>query len=177
MSARPERFASGRSPLPARARNSWLLHSGLIHSAAEIRTLSDGERTSGEAAGCTDPTRLSPTETWAAQDFRSAKALFVPSLKRDIVPPIACTRPPAGGSHGNPHPTARIHIHTGRRSSCVAARGAGAAAGNAGDRISRRRFARQLRASSGRFPLGHSDGGHPIKVGWREIIREHIRTL
>ena len=28
------------------------------------------------------------------------------------------------GSHGNPHPTARIHIHTGRRSSCVAARGA-----------------------------------------------------
>jgi hypothetical protein len=22
-----------------------------------------------------------PTETWAAQDFRSAKALFVPSLK------------------------------------------------------------------------------------------------
>ena len=30
-----------------------------------------------------------PTETWAAQDFRSAKALFVPSLKRDIVPSIA----------------------------------------------------------------------------------------
>ena len=27
----------------------------------------------------------------AAQDFRSAKALFVPSLKRDIVPSIACT--------------------------------------------------------------------------------------
>ena len=39
------------------------------------------------------------------------------------------------GSHGNPHPTARIHIHTGRRSSCVAARGARAAAGDAGDRI------------------------------------------
>src|SRR6266705_3510529 len=38
-----------------------------------------------------------PTETWAAQDFRSAKALFVPSLKRDIVPSIACTQPPAGG--------------------------------------------------------------------------------
>jgi hypothetical protein len=29
-----------------------------------------------------------PTETWAAQDFRGAKALFVPSLKRDIVPSI-----------------------------------------------------------------------------------------
>ena len=40
---------------------------------------------------------IDPTETWAAQDFRSAKALFVPSLKRDIVPSIACTRPPAGG--------------------------------------------------------------------------------
>jgi ABC-type uncharacterized transport system substrate-binding protein len=26
-----------------------------------------------------------PTETWAARDFRSAKASFVPSLKRDIV--------------------------------------------------------------------------------------------
>jgi ABC-type uncharacterized transport system substrate-binding protein len=38
-----------------------------------------------------------PTETWAAQDFRSAKAWFVPSLKRDIVPSLACTRPPAGG--------------------------------------------------------------------------------
>ena len=36
-------------------------------------------------------------------------------------------------SHGNPHPTARIHIHTGRRSSCVAAGGASAAAGDAGD--------------------------------------------
>jgi len=32
-------------------------------------------------------TESDPTETWAAQDFRSAKALFVPSLRRDIVPP------------------------------------------------------------------------------------------
>ena len=32
-----------------------------------------------------------PTETWAAEDFRSAKASFVPSLKRDIIPFIACT--------------------------------------------------------------------------------------
>jgi putative ABC transport system substrate-binding protein len=44
-------------------------------------------------------------------------------------------------------------------------------------RFSRRRCARQLRALSGRFPLGPSYGGHPIKVGRREIIREHIRTL
>jgi hypothetical protein len=32
---------------------------------------------------------IDPSATWAAQDFRSAKALFVPSLKRDIVPSIA----------------------------------------------------------------------------------------
>src|SRR5262245_24797558 len=38
-----------------------------------------------------------PFETCAAQGFRSAKALFAPSLKRDIVPSIACTQPPAGG--------------------------------------------------------------------------------
>jgi hypothetical protein len=38
-----------------------------------------------------------PQETLAAQDFRSAKASFAPSLKRDIVLSIACTRPPAGG--------------------------------------------------------------------------------
>jgi hypothetical protein len=31
-------------------------------------------------------TEFDPTETWAAQDFGSAKALFVPSLKRDSVP-------------------------------------------------------------------------------------------
>ena len=30
-----------------------------------------------------------PTATWAAQDFRTAKALFVLSLKSDIVPSIA----------------------------------------------------------------------------------------
>jgi hypothetical protein len=31
-------------------------------------------------------------ETWAAQDFRGAKALFVPSLKRDIAPSIGMLR-------------------------------------------------------------------------------------
>src|SRR5262245_9360226 len=34
------------------------------------------------------PSIHDPLETCAAQDFRSAKALFVPSLKRDIVPPL-----------------------------------------------------------------------------------------
>src|SRR5262245_52413962 len=40
---------------------------------------------------------IDPTETLAASAFRTAKALFVPSLNRDIVPSIACTQPPAGG--------------------------------------------------------------------------------
>src|SRR5215510_7527460 len=72
-----------------------------------------------------------PTETWAAQDFRSAKALFVPSLKRDIVPLLHAHNLRPEGSHGNPHPTARIRIRTGRHSSRVAACG-GRAAGRAG---------------------------------------------
>src|SRR5262245_23828920 len=33
-------------------------------------------------------TELDPLQTWAAQDFRTAKALFVPSLKRGIIPPL-----------------------------------------------------------------------------------------
>jgi len=111
-----------------------------------------------------------PTETWAAQDFRSAKSLFVPSLKRDIVPPIACTRPPAGGSHGNPHPTARIHIHTGRRSSCVAARGARAAAGAAGRRPCQPPIARCVRAPIRRVQKGLSEVGS-ILHHERERIR------
>src|SRR6476620_11473963 len=96
--------------------------------------------------------QFDPIETWAAQDFRSAKALFVPSLKRDIVSSVACTRPPAGGSHGNPHPTARIHIHTGRRSSCVAARSTLAASGGAGDRVSQQRVLRRLCVFCNRVP-------------------------
>src|SRR3954449_5195870 len=38
------------------------------------------------------------------------------------------------GSHGNLHPTARIHIHTGRRGGCMAARGARATAEGADHR-------------------------------------------
>src|SRR2546426_7835512 len=38
-----------------------------------------------QSAGLTDFDANDPTETWAAQDFRSAKASFVPSLRRDIV--------------------------------------------------------------------------------------------
>src|SRR5262245_30669010 len=74
------------------------------------------------------PSIHDPTETWAAQDFRSAKALCVPSLKRDIVPLYWHAHDlRREGSHGNPHPAARIRIHTGRRSSRVAGCGARAA--------------------------------------------------
>jgi hypothetical protein len=34
---------------------------------------------------------IDPFETCAAQDFRTAKSLFVLSLKRDIVPSVAWT--------------------------------------------------------------------------------------
>jgi len=88
-----------------------------------------------DLAVTSDDFRNDPTETWAAQDFRSAKALFVPSLKRDIVPSIAWTRPPTGGSGGNPHPTTRIHSRDQRRSGGVAARCARAAGSDAGDRF------------------------------------------
>jgi hypothetical protein len=46
--------------------------------------------------------QFDPTETWAAQDFRGAKALFV---QRDIVPSIGMHTTSGGEeSHGNPHP-------------------------------------------------------------------------
>src|SRR5258708_4586990 len=62
---------------------------------------------SGRAADITGTTEFDPTETWAAQDFRSAKALFVPSLKRDIVPSIGMHT--ASGGKG------RMAIHIRRR--------------------------------------------------------------
>jgi hypothetical protein len=43
-----------------------------------------------------------------AQDFRSAKALFVPLLKRDIV--LAVARHDPGGRMAIPRWTARIHL-------------------------------------------------------------------
>ena len=105
------------------------------HSKAEYMTAPERFADSQIPLAPRAPSIHDPTETWAARDFRSAKALFVPSLKRDIVASIACTRPPAEGSHGNPHPTARIHFTTRRRGGGVAARGARAAAGDAGDRV------------------------------------------
>jgi len=40
---------------------------------------------------------IDPFETCAAQDFRTAKALFVLSLKRDMVPPLHGLAPPQEG--------------------------------------------------------------------------------
>jgi putative ABC transport system substrate-binding protein len=60
-----------------------------------------------------------PTETWAAQDFRSAKALFVPSLKRDIVPSI--------GMHTTSGGKGRMAIHIRRREFIFTLGGAAAA--------------------------------------------------
>ena len=64
----------------------------------------------------------------------SQRKSIVRSFAKAWYRPLCMHRPPAGGSHGNPHPTARIHIHTGRRSSCVAARGARAGRADAADR-------------------------------------------
>src|SRR5262245_13982390 len=79
--------------------------------------------------------------TWGAQIIDElkplAKALFVPSLKRGIVLLLHAHDLRREGSHGNPHPTARIHIHTGRRCNRVPARGACAAASDARHRLPR----------------------------------------
>ena len=117
-------------PVPRRVR-CWHKSRPLAMSA-----LSPVWSTSGRNSDIPGNDANDPSATWAAE--RSAKALFVPLLRRDIVP--ACTRPPAGG-YGNPHPTARIRFHTGRRGSGVAARGARAAANDAGDRVLRLGFA------------------------------------
>src|SRR5262245_30674680 len=102
---------------------------------------------------------------------------------------------PTGGSHGNLHPTARVHIHTGRRSSCVAARGAGAAAGHASDRVPRSKspdaMADRLRAfRQGLKETGHVEGENvAIEHRWAEgqydrlpalaaeLVRRHVAVI
>ena len=68
-------------------------------SILEVHRANQCPKLGGDELNADMPQRpnLTPTETFAAQDLRSAKALFVPSLKRDIVLSIACTQPPAGG--------------------------------------------------------------------------------
>ena len=138
------------------------------HSKAEYMTAPERFADSQIPLAPRAPSIHDPSETCAAQDFRSAKALFVPWLKRDIVHSIACTRPPAGGSHGNPHPTARIHIHTGRRSSRVAACGARAAS---------RAHAAHRRAGTGRGRSGNAGPrrGARTRVGRIRVDRRPQR--
>ena len=54
---------------------------------------------------------------------RSAKAVFVPSPKCDIITLHCMGTTPTGGSHGNPYSSARIRRYAWRRSCVVAARG------------------------------------------------------
>jgi hypothetical protein len=61
---------------------------------------------------------IDPSETWAAQDSRSAKALFVHSLKRDIRP-LYCNTTSGGRS--------RMAIHIRWREFIFALGGAGIA--------------------------------------------------
>jgi hypothetical protein len=56
--------------------------------------------------------QFDPTETWAAQEFRSAKALFVPSLKRDIVLSIGMHTTSGGGGRMAIHILRREFIFT-----------------------------------------------------------------
>src|SRR5262247_3296101 len=97
------------------------------HSKAEYMTAPERFADSQIPLAPRAPSIHDPSETWAAPDFRSAKALFV--LRQSVISsPYCMDRTPAGRSHGNPHPTTRIHCHAWRCGSCLAARGTGAAA-------------------------------------------------
>src|SRR5439155_13980734 len=60
-----------------------------------------------------------PLRSWAARAFRNAKALFVPSLKRDIIP-LYCMHTTSGGR-------GRMAIHIRRRKFIFTLGGAAAA--------------------------------------------------
>jgi hypothetical protein len=55
---------------------------------------------------------------------------------------------PTGGLHGNPHRTARVHHFARRHGIRVAAWGAGAAAGDAGDRLHISKYRKTIDKSS-----------------------------
>src|SRR5262245_61321524 len=61
------------------------------HSKAEYMTAPERFADSQIPLAPRAPSIHDPTDTLAASDFRTAKALFVPSLKRDIVPSVAWT--------------------------------------------------------------------------------------
>src|SRR5262245_30828739 len=100
----PGRFTSQRSPLGLCLPSRHLWQIGADQIAALMAALG-ANRTGRDGGNDVND----PTETWAALGFRSAKALFVPSSNRDIFPLWHGHDPPPGGSHGNPHPTTRVH--------------------------------------------------------------------
>ncbi len=61
------------------------------HSKAEYMTAPERFADSQIPLAPRAPSIHDPTETLAASDFRTAKALFVPSLKRDIFASVAWT--------------------------------------------------------------------------------------
>jgi hypothetical protein len=85
------------------------------------------------------------------------------------------------GSHGNSHPTARIHIHTGRRSSCVVAGGARAAGGDTGTRVSSSSIARRLGGPAAWIAPGPRADSivtnfYFTEPAWRLLQQEGTRT-
>ena len=125
-----------------------------------------------------------PTETWAAQDFRSAKALFVPSLKRDIVPSIACTRPPAGGvAWQSTSDGENSYSHWAAQQLRGRSRRARSSWRGASDWLPRGRVCVRLRKPTRGFRLGLRDLGYVegtnivIEYRWAEGEYEHLREL
>src|SRR5262245_43840090 len=90
---------------------------------AEIRMLLEVERTSGEAVRCAGPTRMTPSRHRSVRNPAAQQ-----SLPR-------CAILWSEAREGPASEPARVHIAARRRGS-VAARGARAAAGDAGGRIS-----------------------------------------
>ena len=136
------------------------------HSKAEYMTAPERFADSQIPLAPRAPSIHDPTETWAAQDFRSAKALFVPSLKRDIVPSIACTRPPAGGVAWQSTSDGENSYSHWAAQQRVAVRGARAAGGDAGYRIPRNGLASPARKPFARV----SQRAERSRLCWSKVI-------
>src|SRR5215471_12733121 len=90
---------------------------------------------------------------------RPARSSSIPALlEREDCTLVAWYRflyaPRTGGAYDSHHGTAGIAGRTRRRRRCMASRGAGAAAGDASDRVPPQRVARRRHAPRGRVPPG-----------------------